>query len=112
MARRIQVVLDDDIDGSPADSTVPFSLDGVDYEIDLSSENAERLRAALQPFVANARRAATSRKKAGGARSSSSGRDLAAIRSWARDNGVPVSQRGRIAASVIAQYDAAQRPAH
>ena len=43
MAKRVQVVLEDDVDGSPADETVSFGLDGVSYEIDLSAANASRV---------------------------------------------------------------------
>ena len=40
MAQKVQVILVDDIDGGAADETVSFSLDGVSYEIDLSTTNA------------------------------------------------------------------------
>ena len=56
MARKTVVALEDDLSGGPADETVCFSLDGVDYEIDLSSRNAEQLRNELDVFVAAARR--------------------------------------------------------
>ncbi|MDP9073393.1 MAG: Lsr2 family protein [Actinomycetota bacterium] len=36
-------------------------------------------------------------------------RDLGAIRSWARENGHQVSERGRIAGSVLSAYDEANR---
>ena len=45
MAKKITITLVDDIDGtSSADETVSFSLDGVSYEIDLSADNAGKLR--------------------------------------------------------------------
>ena len=44
MARKVQVVLTDDVDGGEASETVNFALDGVTYEIDLSDENAAKLR--------------------------------------------------------------------
>ena len=44
MAQKVQVLLVDDIDGSEATETVSFGLDGVAYEIDLSSGNAGQLR--------------------------------------------------------------------
>ena len=47
VAKRTVVVLEDDLDGGPADETVTFALDGVSYEIDLSSSNAGRLRESL-----------------------------------------------------------------
>jgi hypothetical protein len=101
-------VLEDDIDGSDADETVTFALDGVSYEIDLNGENAAKLRDALAPYVGHARRAAG--RRAGGRASTGRGsakRDLADVREWARSNGHKVSERGRISAEVQAAYDKA-----
>lgn len=115
MARSTQVVLIDDVDGGAADETVTFALDGVTYEIDLSKANAAKMRKALSGYVAKARRTGgrkSSRptgKRSGGGRSrgSASGRDIPAIREWARKKGLLESERGRIPASVIEAYDAA-----
>ena len=53
MAQKVQVILMDDIDGSDADETLSFSLDGVNYEIDLSDKNAGKLvNTALADMVA------------------------------------------------------------
>lgn len=54
MAERIQVELVDDIDGSPAQQTVTFALDGVTYEIDLSEQHARRLRTLLARYIERA----------------------------------------------------------
>ena len=108
MAQRVSIVLEDDIDGSDADETVTFALDGVSYEIDLNGENAAKLRDALAPYVGHARRAAG--RRAGGRTSAGRGsakRDLADVREWARSNGHKVSERGRISAEVQAAYDKA-----
>jgi hypothetical protein len=108
MAQRVNIVLEDDIDGSDADETVTFALDGVSYEIDLNGENAAKLRDALAPYVGHARRAAG--RRAGGRASTGRGsakRDLADVREWARSNGHKVSVRGRISAEVQAAYDKA-----
>ncbi|NYG06525.1 hypothetical protein BJ986_001012 [Phycicoccus badiiscoriae] len=108
MAQRVSIVLEDDIDGSVAEETVTFALDGVTYEIDLSSKNAAGLRDALAPYVGHARRAA-GRRTAGrtsGGRGSGK-RDLGDVREWARSNGHKVSDRGRISAEVQAAYDKA-----
>ena len=56
MAQKVQVILVDDLDGGEAEESVSFSLDGVSYEIDLSSPNAEALREAIAPWVGHARR--------------------------------------------------------
>lgn len=117
MARKVQIVLEDDIDGGEADETVTFSLDGVSYEIDLSARNAAALREAFAPYVGAARRAGRAARAAGGStgsgtprkrsRVSKSGRDIVAIRAWAKAEGLPVNERGRISADVLARYDAA-----
>ncbi len=56
MARKVQVLLEDDIDGTPGAETVVFSLDGKSYEIDLSEKNAEKLREAFAPWIGAGRR--------------------------------------------------------
>lgn len=109
MAQRVQVLLVDDLDGSDAEETVTFALDGVSYEIDLNSANASRLRDDLASWVGHARRAG-GRKTTGRAASAGSSaprRDLADVRDWARKNGHTVSDRGRISAEVQAAYDKA-----
>jgi hypothetical protein len=55
MAKTVIVKLTDDIDGGDADETLYFSLDGKFYEIDVNSENASRVRAAFEPFIAKGR---------------------------------------------------------
>ncbi|MEI6622027.1 MAG: Lsr2 family protein [Actinomycetes bacterium] len=105
MSQKIQVLLVDDLDGGVAEETVSFGLDGDDYEIDLSCEHAAALRAGLQDYLGAARR--VNRRRAAGKRSSAGGPDTAAVRAWARDNGISVSARGRVSAEVVAQYEAA-----
>ncbi|RAY13812.1 Lsr2 family protein [Actinomadura craniellae] len=110
MARTTVVELLDDLDGGPANETVTFALDGIDYEIDLSAQNAAALRTALGPYVAGARRARAERpvKADGGSvtRSTSDRERAAAIRSWAKQHGIEVNDRGRIPAQVIVAYEA------
>ncbi|QGN58370.1 Lsr2 family protein [Nostocoides sp. HKS02] len=107
MAQRVNIVLEDDLDGSEADETVTFALDGVTYEIDLNAANAAGLRDSLAPYVGHARRAGG--RRAAGRPSSRGGgkRDLADVRDWARKNGHKVSDRGRISAEIQAAYDKA-----
>ena len=57
MAQKVQVQLIDDLDGSDADGTVRFGLDGTEYQIDLSAGHARELRGALARYVGAARRA-------------------------------------------------------
>ncbi len=115
MAQRVNVILVDDIDGSEAAETVTFGLDGVQYEIDLSTENADKFRDVLAPYVGHGRRSGGRRRGAGGGRSngsaaassSRSGASAADIRAWARENGWDVPDRGRVSAEVREAYDAA-----
>jgi len=107
MAQRVQVLLVDDINGAEAAETVLFSLDGVSYEIDLTTGNAKKLRDDLAGWVGHARRSggrkSSRRAGAAGARRA----DLGAVREWARNNGHKVSDRGRISADILAAYDKA-----
>jgi hypothetical protein len=104
MAQQVTVSLVDDLSGSQADETVLFALDGKAYEIDLSSANADKLRDELADFVGAARRAGRGSRSSGGtapARAASVDREQnQAIREWARQRGMKVSDRGRIPADV------------
>ena len=102
MAQRVQIVLEDDFDGGTADETVTFGLDGVEYQMDLSTKNAKRLRETLSPFVEKARKTGGRRKRGTKA---SAGSDLGAVRAWAAENGHKVSSRGRIPAAVLDAYE-------
>ncbi|HLT83508.1 MAG TPA: Lsr2 family protein [Phototrophicaceae bacterium] len=108
MAQKVQVTLIDDVDGALADETVLFSLDGVNYEIDLTAENAAKLRDALAPWVGHARRAggrrAPAARRSGRSSGGRSSGDASKIREWARENGFTVSDRGRIPAEVTEAY--------
>lgn len=108
MAQKTVVTLTDDLDGELADETVKFGLDGVYYEIDLREGNAKKLRQILQPYQSAARRAAPpARGKAARGRSSGTDRERSAeIRAWAKQHGLPVSERGRISASLAAAFEA------
>ncbi|MDG3009295.1 Lsr2 family protein [Rhodococcus sp. D2-41] len=116
MAKKVTVTLVDDVDQeSPADETVEFGLDGVTYEIDLSSGNAEKLRGEVEKWVEYARKT-QGRKRAkglapaaGGSRSRAAvdREQSAAIRAWARRNNLAVSDRGRISAEVLDAYNKA-----
>ncbi|MBM7809087.1 hypothetical protein JOD57_004924 [Geodermatophilus bullaregiensis] len=110
MATRTEVVLIDDLDGeTPASTTVEFALDGTEYGIDLSDENAAAMRAQLSRYVQAAREVSSSagRRAAEPARPAYSGYDPAAVRAWAAGQGITVSPRGRIKADVVEQYRAA-----
>ena len=106
MATKITVVLEDDIQGGPAEETLRFGLDGREYEIDLNSTNAAAFRQQIAPYLEHARRAG-SRQPQRPVRTAASRERSADIRTWAKDNGIAVSERGRIPANVIQQYETA-----
>jgi hypothetical protein len=114
VAQKVQVLLIDDLDDGEASETVSFALDGTSYEIDLSEKNADELRDAFAKYVGAARKAARSTGGSGSGRSSGRSRggstamdrdQAAAIRSWAKKQGLKVSDRGRIPAAIIEQYN-------
>ena len=106
MAQKVTVVLEDDLTGGPAEQTVRFAFEGADYEIDLSAKNAAAFGKQLAPYIEHAR-------KAGRLSVSRSGRTAANrqrsgdVRAWAKEHGLAVSERGRIPASVMERYQAA-----
>jgi nucleoid-associated protein Lsr2 len=107
MAQKVTVALEDDIDGGPADETLRFGLQGAAFEIDLSSTNARAFRKQMAPFIEHARK--TGRRPAPRAARTAAGRQRSSdVRAWAKDHGISVSDRGRIPASVLEQYQAAQ----
>ena len=110
MAQTVKIILEDDLDGGPAEETVRFGLDGTQYEIDLSEENAGRLREAMNPFISKARRAQGKPSRAAAPKASSGGNpETAKIRAWAKENGYTVSDRGRIHKDVQQAYFAANQ---
>jgi hypothetical protein len=98
------VTLVDDIDGGPADETVRFGIGSQQYEIDLNSKNAARLRKQLAPFIARGRPAGRTPPRS--RRTAASRQRSRDIRAWALDQGIGLSERGRIPAGVVDQYEA------
>lgn len=114
MAKRVIHELIDDLDGSAAVETVPFALDGIAYEIDVSETNAAKLRDALAPFTAAATKVGHGGPRlrlvrSAPTRTPADRERLTAIRQWARANGYEISDRGRISSEIIAAYEEAQR---
>ena len=109
MAQHVNVVLIDDVDGSPAQKTVTFALDGVGYEIDPSSGNAARLREGLSQWLQGARRVSGSRGRGNRSLTKQSTVDASnsTVREWARANGHAVSDRGRVKAELVQAFNAA-----
>lgn len=111
MAQRVQVILVDDVNGGEATETIEFALDGVTYELDLSDENAAKLREDFAQWIGVARRSGGRRQTRRGGRSAggsgASREELARIRDWGRANGFKVSDRGRVSRELQDAYAAA-----
>jgi Lsr2 len=104
--QRVEVQLEDDLTGGPADETVEFGVDGRAYELDLNARHAADLRHRLAPFVERARLVPQRRFK-GTARSAASRARSRQIRAWAERQGFAVSAHGRLPANVIDEYERA-----
>ena len=108
MAQKYIVQLVDDLTNESiedgAGETIAFGLDGVNYAIDLKSDNADAFREALSRYVAVARKSSGAAKAGPAATRSSSKTDLKVVREWAATNGYTVSSRGRIPAQVQEAY--------
>lgn len=104
MARKTQIILTDDVDGSEATGTTTFTFDGVSYEIDLNDENAQRIRDDISPWLEHARRVGGRARR--GTSSTDAG-ETKKIREWAQSNGYTVADRGRVSAEIREAYAAA-----
>jgi hypothetical protein len=104
MAQKIQTLFIDDIDGGEAEGTVRFTLDGAEYEIDLSAKHSDELRDSLKEYIAHARRVGGSARRGARGPRKPSLNDTVAVRAWARENGYDIKNRGRVPADVVAKY--------
>ncbi|MEV0734159.1 Lsr2 family protein [Polymorphospora sp. NPDC050346] len=116
MARQVITTLIDDLDGKPADRTVEFGIDGVNHTIDLSEANAGKLRTALDPYIEAGRRLGRggpasfmNRPASRSATAPNRRQENREIRDWAAQNGLEVSERGRIPQEVLDAYRTAHR---
>ncbi|KRQ23291.1 MULTISPECIES: Lsr2 family protein [Mycobacteroides] len=108
MAKKVTVELVDDITGESGASTTQFSLDGIDYDIDLNPSNDQKLRAVLAPWITKSRRTVNSdgRGTVPSSTNGSCGRpDMHHIRVWAVANNMKVPARGKMPTAIIAAYD-------
>jgi hypothetical protein len=113
MAQKITREFVDDIDGSPAERTFSFAVDGVSYEIDLSTQNIAEFKSAIGGFIESARKVKGSSRarSAGGGSGRQSREQTRAVREWARQHGHNISERGRIPASILQAFDQAHAAA-
>jgi len=114
MAQRTIVTLTCDLSHSeaetPAVETVSFAFDGTTYEVDVCGDHAKDIRETFGDYADRARKAAPSvigRKSRSNGSNRLGGARPSQIRDWAKDNGISVSERGRIPANVMEQYEAA-----
>ena len=109
MATKIITQLIDDISGAEITNgkgeTISFSLDGRNYEIDLSAKHATQLRSALAAYIAGARRVGRSNGKP--MARVRQGQSPSEVKAWARSNGYTVADRGRVPAAIREAFEAA-----
>jgi hypothetical protein len=101
MAQRKQVDLISDLDGTRADETVRFGLDGNMYEIDLSAGQAELMREELSTYA----KAASRRRRLPGPRKRSRGAEPPGLREYAAQRGVLVRDGGTVPSRVREEYE-------
>lgn len=105
MAKKVTTVLIDDIDKGPASETVTFALDGINYEIDLSTTHASELREDFRRWTEAGRRVQGRRRRGTGAQIDYAAREYnRKVRKWAQERGIDVSDRGRVPSSIMEQY--------
>ena len=112
MAQKVITEFIDDIDGSVAERTFRFSVDGTDYAIDLSTDNIAEFKSAVGGFIESARKVSNTTRgatRSTGTAPRANREHLAAVREWARGQGMPVSSRGRVSADIMARFEQAHQ---
>ena len=109
MAQKIQTLFIDDLDGSEAEGTIRFGLDGTEYEIDLNAEHAQQLRDALAAYIRAGRRVngGSRRPARSGRRGPASELNTTEVREWAKAQGIEVKDRGRVPAELVVKFKTA-----
>ena len=109
MAQKVQTLFVDDLDGSEAEGTVRFGLDGTEYEIDLNAQHAPQLRDTLARYVSVGRRvsAGTRPPARSGRTVQPNALNTTEVREWAKAQGIDVKDRGRIPAELVVKFKAA-----
>jgi hypothetical protein len=109
VAQKVQTLFIDDIDGSAAEGTVRFGLDGTDYEIDLNAAHAQQLRDTLAAYLKAGRRVsgASRRPARGGRKGPDRALNPTEVREWAKAQGIEVKDRGRVPAELLVKFKVA-----
>jgi Lsr2 len=102
VAQKVQTLFIDDIDGSAAEGTVHFGLDGTEYEIDLNAEHQQQLQDGLEAYVRAARRVSSGSRRPArtGRREPANTANPTQVREWAKAQGIEVKDRGRVPADL------------
>jgi len=108
MAQKVQTLFVDDLDGSEAEGTVRFGLDGTHYEIDLNAVHAGELRSILAPYAKAGRRITGAARRAARSQGTAAANGFSTIevRDWAKANGIEIKDRGRVPADVVTKFRA------
>ena len=108
MATKIVTEFIDDLDGTTAERTVSFRIDGADYEIDLSAVNAAALRDLLAPYMAAGRKVTGKNRRENPVRQAQRApSNPSSIREWAERNGYATSSRGRLPGEILDAHELA-----
>ena len=110
MAQKVQTLYVDDLDGSEADGTIRFGLDGTEYEIDLNAKHAQELRDVLARYLAAGRRVRASQSSRSGRKAQPNALNTTEVRDWAKAQEIEVKDRGRIPAELVVKFKAAMAP--
>ncbi|MEU9978911.1 Lsr2 family protein [Streptomyces sp. NPDC051014] len=106
MAQRIVTVYTDDLTGQESEEvqTHSFALDGINYEIDLASDNYDKLFEALAPFISSGRKVGRTKNTVTPRKQTQDGPSAEQLRAWARENDYAVNDRGRVPANIRQAY--------
>ncbi|MGI9017273.1 MAG: histone-like nucleoid-structuring protein Lsr2 [Euzebya sp.] len=110
MAQRVQTLIVSDLSGEElggGGETHTFTYRGVDYEIDVSPDESAEFDEVMAKYIQHGRRVGGRSQTRAGKTPGKGKEELDAIRSWARENGHQVSDRGRISKKVQDAYTAA-----
>lgn len=111
MAKKV-VTLDDLDDSQEAEETLLYLVDGEYWEIDLSVDNARKFREAFAKYVQASRSVPAkeaARRLAADSGTSGIGTsygeyDPAVVRAWAQQNGIEISDKGRVPEHIVTMW--------
>lgn len=109
MAKKYQVLVVDDFDGSDIPEgeaqELRFAVNGNEYRMDLGKKNMDKFTREISKWTEKAEKV-KSRRGAPRTQTRADVEQLKAVREWANKNGHAVSSRGRIPARVMEAFEA------